>query len=173
MFSYDEEHVVNMEDITVLSRLPRWLGRTTKAFSVLDHSVIASQLAAKHDPEMADVARGLLLHDMNEVFLLGDLPTIRKREFCTSNFRALEKHVKHAIYQHFNIPPSAESHIKYWDTVMLAAEWETIATVPKDEVIDDALKTAYPHHLKTAKNWIILNKPAANLRHMRVELLGE
>lgn len=69
---------VDPEDIcTVLSRVPRWAGHTTKLFTVAQHSVLVSELVAERGGTPIQQLLGLL-HDATEAYMV-DLPSPLKR----------------------------------------------------------------------------------------------
>jgi 5'-deoxynucleotidase YfbR-like HD superfamily hydrolase len=107
---------IDIEDIGVaLSRLPRFLARTTLTYSVAEHCVRAS---LQVDPKDALV---MLLHDCEEAYF-GDIPRPVKHHPMYAEIRALAEATKRKILTHFGINPELPEWVHDVDNRMLATE---------------------------------------------------
>jgi len=111
---------VRIEDIaTQLSRIARFNGGTSLAYSVAQHSVHVAELC----PSLA-----ALLHDAAEAYI-GDCVLPLKDEL--PRFRQIENKILDAVRIAFHLRPGAfdDPAIKLADETMLATEWRDIVAV--------------------------------------------
>lgn len=121
-FHFNSTHPeeVYIEDIaTVLSRMPRWAGHTTKFFSVAQHSVYTSLVVEELGGTPQDVMMALL-HDATEAYMC-DIPKPLKN--LIPQFSEIEHLVWKKISRHFfgkalELPPL----VKHADGMMLSTE---------------------------------------------------
>ena len=110
---YDE---IDIEDIAVaLSRIPRFLGRTTVPYSVAEHCVRAS---LQVDPKDALV---MLMHDCEEAYF-GDIPRPVKHSPMFASIRELAERTRNKILVRFGIDPELPGWVHDVDNQMLETE---------------------------------------------------
>lgn len=110
------EDEINIEDIAVaLSRLPRFLGHTTFAYSVAEHCVRASlQVPMEH-------AMVMLMHDCEEAYF-GDIPRPLKHHPMFAEVRQAMERARGIILTRFGIDPALPDCVHEVDNRMLATE---------------------------------------------------
>ena len=105
---------VNVEDIAhSLSMLCRFNGHMEKFYSVAEHSVYVSQLAAKENRLWG------LMHDAAEAYL-SDIPSPVKIHL--EQFKTMEDNLLSVICSRFNLNSDMPPEIKNIDMVLLATE---------------------------------------------------
>lgn len=119
-----------------ISKLNRFVGHSSRAYSVGEHTLWCTLMAHK----MGYTTRQILLtliHDFEEAYT-GDCPTPLKD--LLPEFRVIAKQVENAIYEHLEIdPPTEEEHalVKRIDATMLVVEMRDMTLHQYDEFIDE------------------------------------
>ncbi|QPK89703.1 hypothetical protein IEN91_04440 [Bacillus velezensis] len=116
------KEMINIDDIvTALHRLNRFVGHSSRAYNVAEHSFNCFRMAGLLG--YSDREKFLtLIHDFTEAYV-GDCPTPLK--MLLPDFSAIEKKVELAIYDYLDISPPTEEEetkIKVVDLTMLAIE---------------------------------------------------
>lgn len=105
----------SLEDITIgLSRIPRFAGQTTIKYSVLQHTLVVSELVSKGAKIYA------LLHDAPEA-IVADVPTPWK----TESAKIYEEEIMRRICREHGIVWPAPPDL--WDEVIRADSWALAA----------------------------------------------
>lgn len=113
-----------IEDIAHgLSHICRYAGQCRAFYSVAEHSVYVSGLAAGSE-------RHGLLHDAAEAFI-GDVPSPIKQGL--SEYRAIEREIQHVIFARFGIPSDMPDAVKIAEKAVLAAEQRQIMPQGTDD----------------------------------------
>lgn len=116
------KEMVDIEDILrSLPRLNRFVGHSSRAYSVGEHTFFCLIMAQKigYTPREQLL---VLVHDFTEAYV-GDCPAPLKR--LLPDFSEIESKVEHAIYEYIGIePPTEEEYlkIKSVDLTMLVIE---------------------------------------------------
>jgi uncharacterized protein len=113
-----------------LSQLCRFLGHTTRFYSVAQHSVHVSQLVPKED------ALWGLLHDASEAYT-GDLPRPFKGLLEMVQYRLAEGRLMAAICDRYNLRPEMPRSVAVADRAMLATEFRDVTSVDDTRWIID------------------------------------
>ncbi|MGV4321343.1 YfbR-like 5'-deoxynucleotidase [Bacillus mojavensis] len=116
------KEMINIDDIvTALHRLNRFVGHSSRAYNVAEHSFNCFKMAELLG--YSDREKFLtLIHDFTEAYV-GDCPTPLK--MLLPDFSVIEKKVELAIYDYIDISPPTEEEeakIKVVDLTMLAIE---------------------------------------------------
>ena len=129
---------IDARDIaTGLSRQPRFAGHTTRAYSVLQHSLACYHAVERFYAEElrreapAGVLLHTLLHDAHEA-ILGDIPSTWK----TDERKEMEAKIDRAIFSSFGLSePNQEEHamVNVADSVILGAE--SLLVAGRDEAL--------------------------------------
>jgi uncharacterized protein len=102
-----------IEDIASgLSKTCRYAGQCDSFYSVAEHSLLVSDMVPQH-------AYAALMHDAAEAFI-GDVTRPLKQ--LLPEFKRIEAHVEHAIYERFGVPMPMPKEVKQADLRVLAAE---------------------------------------------------
>lgn len=111
---------VSIEDVaTSLSRICRYLGHTSRFYSVAEHSLILSDLI--YEEAGAELAYEALLHDAAEAYT-GDIPRPMKQLLkCLPGFKEFEEKVERCVLGRFGIWAIA-TEVKVGDYGMLSDE---------------------------------------------------
>lgn len=120
------KEMIDVEDIIrSISRLNRFVGHSTRAYTVGEHTffclVMAERLGYSHREQLL-----VLIHDFTEAYV-GDCPSPLKK--LLPEFSIIEARVEQAIYEYIGIePPTEEEYakIKSVDLTMLAIEMRDI-----------------------------------------------
>lgn len=72
--------------IEALSRTNRWGGFTNRPYSVLEHTVIGTAVMQREPEYSLYEQRRFMLHDVHEVFFMGDLPSPKISEYCNPKY---------------------------------------------------------------------------------------
>lgn len=115
-----------------LSRLPRFLGRTRKPYSVAQHSII---VCAQIQESVPDLQLAALLHDAHEAFT-GDMPTPLKTaifrlgggEAWNQLVRTQDRAIHEAAGLPYSLPTDWREAIKRADLCALATEKRDLMT---------------------------------------------
>lgn len=123
-FNYNAptKEMINIKDIIYsLSRINRFVGHSSRAYSVAEHSylcyLVAKRLKYSYREQLL-----VLIHDFTEAYV-GDCPAPLKR--MLPEFSKIEERVENTIYEYINIPkPTEYEHglIKQVDLTLLAIE---------------------------------------------------
>ena len=114
--------LLTRDRVQALSRIHRYVGWTTRPYSVLEHSVIGAKLTPNRTLQKA-----FLLHDMEES-AFGDIISPVKRKYMPeAYFMDVEAWVRNLAAE-TSVPYSAidGEQVHFFDRVMLAAEKSTI-----------------------------------------------
>jgi len=111
-----------------LSQLCRFLGHTTKFYSVAQHSILVSQLVPKED------ALWGLLHDASEAYT-GDLPRPFKALHEMLQYRVAEVRLMITICDRYNLRPEMPRSVELADRAMLATEFRDVTSMDDREWI--------------------------------------
>lgn len=107
-------HTISIIDIAhALSHINRFTGHTPEAYSVAQHSVMASHLVPPH------LALEALLHDATEAYL-GDVSSPLKA--MLPDYQRIEAQLDMVIRLKFGLPAEMSPDVKHADLVMLATE---------------------------------------------------
>jgi uncharacterized protein len=116
------KEMININDILrSLPRLNRFVGHSSRAYSVGEHTFMCLVMAQKLDYSPREQLL-TFVHDFTEAYV-GDCPAPLKR--MIPDFSVIEKRVEHAIYEYIGIEPPDEFEkalIKAIDLTMLAIE---------------------------------------------------
>ena len=113
---------INIFDIArSLSQLCRFLGHTTRFYSVAQHSILVSQLVPEED------ALWGLLHDASEAYT-GDLPRPFKNLPEMLQYRLAEGRLMVTICERFGLKPEMPRSVMLADKAMLATEFRDVTT---------------------------------------------
>lgn len=107
---------IDIRDIAhALSLLCRFGGHAKCAYSVAQHSYLASKIVPPADALWA------LLHDASEAYMV-DVPTPLKRLNAMSGYRALEAQMQWTIHQAFGLRGDPPESVKAADEALVLAE---------------------------------------------------
>ncbi|MGL6083885.1 MAG: HD domain-containing protein [Gammaproteobacteria bacterium] len=140
LFNYDkiDENSINIKDISIaLSNINRFIGHTSRPYSVAEHTVRGFMLAMLSPNYSSTEALHYLMHDFTEAYV-GDCPTPLKK--MMPQFGELEDEINKAIYRRFDIPlPTEEEHekVKKIDALMLAIEMHELTKHNYEDFIED------------------------------------
>ena len=85
----------------------RFLGRTSRPYSVLEHSIFVNEILKLEYPErlaaQPELSLGALLHDATEAYT-GDMPTPVKR-LIGPQYGRLERRLARRVYRALDVPP--------------------------------------------------------------------
>ena len=104
-----------------LSQLCRFLGHTTRFYSVAQHSILVSQLVPDED------ALWGLLHDASEAYT-GDLPRPFKNLPEMLQYRIAEGRLMVTICDRYSLRPEMPRSVELADRAMLATEFRDVTT---------------------------------------------
>lgn len=130
---------ITIRDIaTHLSRLPRFVGATTRFYSVAQHSAAVGALAVgvaglykdRSLTEQEWLAEGLM-HDATE-FITGDLPSPIKAGFKTQ-WMEMVRPIEAAIRREFNLSATEPNVVWIADRIMLQLEMELLVPGAADD----------------------------------------
>lgn len=111
---YPESSTFTIEDIAQgLSQIGRFVGQSSRFYSVAQHSLLVSTLVPAED------ALSALMHDAAEAFI-GDVSRPLKR--LLSDYRMVEKRVEAAVFSRFGLPIELPASVKDADMLALATE---------------------------------------------------
>ena len=120
--------MIDIEDIaTSLSRTNRFVGHSSRPYSVAEHSIRCLAMATDLNYTFREQLL-VLMHDFTEAYV-GDCPTPLKK--LLPEFRGIEEKVEHLLYEYVDIePPTAEEYmkIKSIDLTMLAIEMKYLTS---------------------------------------------
>lgn len=128
---------IDIKDIAhSLSHLNRFVGHSSRPYSVAEHSLWCAYMAEKlgYSKRLRLLT---LIHDFEEAYT-GDCPTPLKQ--LLPEFSVIAKKVENAIYEHIGIEPPTpeEKHlIKRIDLTMLAIEMRDLTLHAYHEFVDD------------------------------------
>ena len=105
-----------------LSQQCRFLGHTTRFYSVAQHSILVSQLVPNED------ALWGLLHDASEAYT-GDLPRPFKGLLEMVQYRLAEGRLMVTICDRYNLRPEMPRSVELADRAMLATEFRDVTTM--------------------------------------------
>jgi len=111
-----------------LSQQCRFLGHTTRFYSVAQHSILVSQLVPNED------ALWGLLHDASEAYT-GDLPRPFKGLLEMVQYRLAEGRLMVTICDRYNLRPEMPRSVELADRAMLATEFRDVTTMTDVEWI--------------------------------------
>lgn len=134
---------ITIEDIAhALSNTCRWNGHTTVYYSVAQHCIAASVVAA------TPYRMAMLLHDAAEAYM-GDLVRPLKRGTDMGRqFAVIEDRVQEAVLVAFNVEAPPRKKQKYWDNRCLIAEADDLINQDWIEALRDRLKVErFPHEM--------------------------
>ncbi|HZT29463.1 MAG TPA: hypothetical protein VFA33_06250 [Bryobacteraceae bacterium] len=129
-----------------LSHLCRFLGHTTKFYSVAQHSILVSQLVPKED------ALWGLLHDASEAYT-GDLPRPFKGLLEMVQYRIAEGRLMVTICDRYNLRPEMPRSVIVADRAMLATEFRDVTSMDDREWIINECGVA-PLPTLTVEPWL-------------------
>jgi len=119
-----EDGTPTLDDIAVgLSRLPRFVGQTTRPYTVAHHSLVVSDMTilGRGKAEwFGELSMHALFHDAHEM-MTGDIPTT----FKTLDMRRLQQELDARLYNAFGLPKPRAIHrelVKQYDRQALLAE---------------------------------------------------
>lgn len=116
-FLNPREKDINLGDILLsLSREPRYVGHTSRWYSVLEHSVRGAKLLQRVSRAHA---LEFLLHDAAEAYT-GDIPTPLK--LLLPELKRIEQGIDVVIRRKFGLPEEMSAEVKAMDLAMCAAE---------------------------------------------------
>jgi uncharacterized protein len=127
--------MININDIIrALPRLNRFVGHSSRAYSVGEHTFLCLVMAQKlgYSPREQLL---VFVHDFTEAYV-GDCPAPLKK--LLPDFSVIESKVEHAIYEYIGIePPTAEEKVKIKsiDLTMLAIEMRDLTLHKWDDFI--------------------------------------
>lgn len=132
---------INIDDILLsLPRLNRFIGHSSRSYSVGEHSlycyILAEELGFNNREQLLT-----FIHDFAEAYT-GDCPAPLKG--MLPDFSIIENKVELAIYEHLDIKPPTEDEralIKKIDKTMLAIEMRDLTLSNYGESIDDDIYT--------------------------------
>lgn len=138
--------MIDVEDIIrSISRLNRFVGHSTRAYSVGEHTyfclVMAELLGYSYREQLL-----VFLHDFTEAYV-SDCPAPLKK--FLPEFAVIEERVEHAIYKHVGIaPPTQEEYakIKSIDLSMLVIEMRDLTVHSWENFIFDNTHTEILDH---------------------------
>ena len=132
--------------IRSLPRLNRFVGHSSRAYSVAEHTILCTIMAFKLGYSRREQFL-TFIHDFTEAYC-GDCPAPLK-EFLPQ-FKQIEKKVEHAILDYFGIDyPTEEEHwkIKRIDRTMLVIEMKEMTLHSHEKFIDDTTYTEMLEHV--------------------------
>lgn len=154
---------INVEDIFIsLPRLNRYLGHTSRAYSVGEHTIHCLTMAKKLNYTTRELLL-TLIHDFTEAYV-GDCPAPLKA--LLPEFSVIEEKVELAICEHLEIEPPTEEEkfkVKQIDLTMLIIEmkyitvhdyvskWNNVDNYVVDEMIDEPDFILYPDLVMSEK----------------------
>jgi len=124
-----------------LSQQCRFLGHTTRFYSVAQHSILVSQLVPNED------ALWGLLHDASEAYT-GDLPRPFKGLLEMVQYRLAEGRLMVTICDRYNLRPEMPRSVDLADRAMLATEFRDVTTMTDVEWIKNECGLAPLPNLK-------------------------
>ena len=124
-----------------LSQQCRFLGHTTRFYSVAQHSILVSQLVPNED------ALWGLLHDASEAYT-GDLPRPFKNLPEMVQYRIAECRLMVTICDRYNLRPEMPRSVELADRAMLATEFRDVTTMTDVEWIKNECGLAPLPNLK-------------------------
>ena len=124
-----------------LSQQCRFLGHTTRFYSVAQHSILVSQLVPNED------ALWGLLHDASEAYT-GDLPRPFKGLLEMVQYRLAEGRLMVTICDRYNLRPEMPRSVELADRAMLATEFRDVTTMTDVEWIKNECGLAPLPNLK-------------------------
>jgi uncharacterized protein len=135
--------MIDIDDIfRSLPRLNRFVGHSTRSYSVGEHTIYCLMMAEK----LGYTIREQLLtfmHDFEEAYT-GDCPAPLKR--LIPDFSAIASGVEDAIYEHFGIePPTDEEYVKIKriDLTMLVLEMRDLTVHEFENFINEGTYTQF------------------------------
>jgi uncharacterized protein len=115
-----------------LSRIPRYVGQTTKPYWVADHSVLVARIFMKQDNLY--LAKQGLFHDGAE-YIFHDIPHPLKYMPEMLPYKKLEKNGQRVVYRAFGLDEDEAPEVKTLDTLLVNNEKRDLRPhlpIPKD-----------------------------------------
>jgi hypothetical protein len=109
-----------VEIATALSRIPRFNGWGTRAYSVAEHSILCDEIA-RTDGVPAIYRRAILFQDAPEIYWGDDT---RPKKALVPALQAFEDRIALAIAERFDIPVGYG--VAAYDDLALAVEWREL-----------------------------------------------
>ena len=133
------KEMIDIRDIIhTLPRLNRFVGHSSRAYSVGEHTIYCFLMSQKLGYTIREQFL-TFIHDMTETYV-GDCPTPLKR--LLPNFEGIESNIEKAICDYFEIePPTEEEHkkVKRIDTTMLVIEMRDLTLHEHKNFINDSV----------------------------------